>query len=325
MRGTPWAGGEAVPVRGTPWAAPSVGQAWAVPGHGDAVRLHSGDVAGACARGPGVLSRAGVLSVRGDTRPAAERGVAALVVAGAGRRRRCRASPFFDRHRYGQYNDSVLNVVKDQEPKRRYQSRLREDGTRRTRQAIVAAAGELFVANGYVATSLADIAVAAGVARPTVFAAFGSKPALLREVLDQALAGDDAPVPVADRPWFKPVWDATTQAAVLDAYAQVCVLIGGRAAALFETVRRAADAAPEVTELWDTLQANRRAGARMVVERLRSTGPLRPGLDGERAVDVMWLLNDPAHYSAMVQRCDWPADSFRDWLAGVMRDALLPR
>ena len=99
-------------------------------------------------------------------------------------------------------------MVKDREPKRRYQSRLRQDSTRRTRQAIVAAAGELFVANGYAATSLADIAVAAGVARPTVFAAFGSKPTLLRQVLDEALAGDDEPVPVADRPWFRPVWDA---------------------------------------------------------------------------------------------------------------------
>lgn len=33
-------------------------------------------------------------------------------------------------------------------------------------------------------------------ARPTVFSAFGSKAALLREVVDQALAGDDEPVPL---------------------------------------------------------------------------------------------------------------------------------
>ncbi|GAA2870985.1 TetR family transcriptional regulator [Streptosporangium fragile] len=215
-------------------------------------------------------------------------------------------------------------MVKDRQQRRRYQSALRQDSARRTRQAIVAAAADLFVERGYAATSLTDIATAADVARPTVFAAFGSKPALLREVLDQALAGDDAPVPVADRPWFRPVWEAATPAAVLDAYAEVCTLIGGRAAPIFETVRRAADVVPAATELWETLQGNRRAGARMVVEHVRTLGPLRPGLDGERAVDVLWLLNDPAHFDALVRQRGWARDAFRDWLAGMMRDALLP-
>jgi len=127
-----------------------------------------------------------------------------------------------------------MSSVKDGAPRRRYASPVREENARRTRKAIVAAASELFTARGYAATSLADVAAAAGVARPTVFAAFGSKPALLRQVLDQALAGDDEPVPVASRPWFRPVWDAPTQDAVLGAYAQVCTLIGGRAAQSFE-------------------------------------------------------------------------------------------
>src|SRR4051812_35933483 len=111
-----------------------------------------------------------------------------------------------------------MSDVNGSEPRRRYQSPVREEGARRTRQAIVAAAGDLFVERGYASTSLAEVAVAAGVARPTVFAAFGSKAALLQHVLDQALAGDDASVAVADRPWFRPVWDATTPVAVLDAY-----------------------------------------------------------------------------------------------------------
>ncbi|SEG76844.1 DNA-binding transcriptional regulator, AcrR family [Thermomonospora echinospora] len=215
-------------------------------------------------------------------------------------------------------------MVKEQRPKRRYQSRVRQDGARRTRQAIVAAAGELFVRHGYAATSLADIAAAAGVARPTVSAAFGSKPALLKQVLDQALAGDDEPVPVADRPWFRPVWDATTPAGVLDAYAGVCTIINGRAGPIFETVRRAADATPEVADLWDTLLRNRRAGARMVAEHARSLGPLREDPDIERAVDVLWFFNDPAHHNALVRQQGWPEDAYRRWLSDMMRHALLP-
>ena len=200
----------------------------------------------------------------------------------------------------------------------------RADNARRTRATIIAAASQLFTSRGYTATSLADVAVAAGVARPTVFAAFGSKAALLRVILDQALAGDDDPVPVAVRPWFRPVWDAATQEGVLDAYARVCVLTGARAALIFESVRRAADAAPEVAQLWGTVLANRRAGAEMVVGRLEALGPLRPGTDHARAVDLVWVFNDPAHYSALVRECGWEEAAFGQWMSSQLAHAILP-
>ncbi len=207
--------------------------------------------------------------------------------------------------------------------RRPYRSRLRADGARRTRRAIVDAARALFLERGYAATSLEDVASAAGVARPTVFAAFGSKAAVLRQVLDEALAGDDEPLPVARRPWFEPVWEATDPRSVLDAYAGVCTLIGQRAAAVFEVVRRAADSAPEVSQLWGTLQRNRRAGAQMVVDHLVTRGPLRPGVEVSRAVDILWVLNDPALFGALVGACGWPPEAFRVWLRDQMVASLI--
>ncbi|MGK5557685.1 TetR/AcrR family transcriptional regulator [Actinomadura kijaniata] len=206
--------------------------------------------------------------------------------------------------------------------KRQYVSPVRQEAARRTRAAIVGAATELFVARGYVGTSLSDVARAAGVARPTVTASFGSKAALLKQVLDQALAGDDQPVPVARRPWFQPVWDASTPGEALDAYAGVCALIGGRAAAVFEVVRRAADSSPELTELWNTLQENRLAGARMVVEHAQRLGALAH--DTQAAVDILWTFNDPALFGALVGQRGWAVPVFTSWLATTMRNALLP-
>lgn len=207
--------------------------------------------------------------------------------------------------------------------KRPYRSAVRDEAARRTRRAVVAAAAGLFVARGYAGTSLRDVAEAAGVARPTAAAAFGSKPALLRQVLDEALAGDDEPVPVARRPWFAPVWAATTTEDVLTAYADVCLLIGRRAGRLFEVVHRAAGDAPEVTELWEGLRRNRREGAAMVVGRARGRGPLR--LPAERAVDVVWASNDPAHYVTFVLERGWPEADLREWLASQNAAALLGR
>lgn len=207
--------------------------------------------------------------------------------------------------------------------RRPYHSPVRAEAARRTRRVIVAAASELFVERGYAAASLREVAEVAGVARPTVAAAFGSKPALLRQVLDEALAGDDEPVPVAQRPWFAPVWRATDPRGVLTAYAGVCTLIGARAARIFEVVHRAAGAAAEIAELWDTLLRNRRAGAEMVVLRAAETGPLRAGLTVDRAVDALWILNDPAHYATLVLERGWPEPDHRRWLAGQMCAAVL--
>jgi len=207
--------------------------------------------------------------------------------------------------------------------RRSYHSPVRSESARRTRQAIVAAATRLFVERGYVGASLREVAEIAGVARPTVAAAFGSKPALLRQVLDEALAGDDEPVPVAQRPWFAPVWQATDPRAVLTAYAGVCTLISRRAARIMEVVHRAAGASPEIAEQWDILLRNRRAGAEMVVRRAQDTGPLKPDMAIDAAIDSLWTLNDPTHYLNLVLDRHWPEADYRRWLSNQMCAALL--
>jgi hypothetical protein len=128
---------------------------------------------------------------------------------------------------------------------------------------------------------------------------------------------------VADRPWFRPVWEARTHDDLLAAYAQVCTLIGARAARLFEVVRRAADASPDVAALWETIQRNRRAGAGMVVDQLRSLGPVRGWRGDEHSVDVVWLFNDPALYDTLVRVCGWQEADFTAWLTVRMQEALL--
>jgi AcrR family transcriptional regulator len=188
----------------------------------------------------------------------------------------------------------------------------------------VVAATALFEERGYDAVSLADVAAAAEVSRPTVTAAFGTKCRLLQECVDQALAGDDEPVPVAERPWFAPVWDARTPADVLTAYAGVCVLIGSRSARIFEVARQAAGGGADAAQLWDRIMQNRRAGARMVVERAMDLGALRPGLSQQAAIDVVWVFNDPALFGALVEDCGWSHSDFRSWLADQMAAAVLP-
>jgi AcrR family transcriptional regulator len=214
--------------------------------------------------------------------------------------------------------------VTDVNARRGYHSPMRAESAERTRRAIVAAARDLFVEHGYTATSLGDVAAAAGVARPTVAAAFGSKPALLRQIVDEALAGDDEPVPVAQRPWFAPVWEASEPSGLLDAYAGVCVLINARTARLFDVVHRAAGDSPDLTQLWATLEGNRRIGAGALVAHARTLGPIRADLTVEQVADALWTLNDPALYGRLVLEKGWSEADFRRWLARQMAAAVLP-
>src|SRR5215831_10681159 len=84
-------------------------------------------------------------------------------------------------------------------PKRRYDASRRQEAALQTRLVIAAAARDLFVARGYIGTTMAAIAEAAGISHETVYATFGPKPALFRHLVEIALSGTDEPVPALER------------------------------------------------------------------------------------------------------------------------------
>src|ERR1700712_5650111 len=83
---------------------------------------------------------------------------------------------------------------------RPYSSPLRAQQADATRRAVLAAARELFIAQGYGATTLDQIAARAGVSKPTVFTAVGNKQTVLSAVRDVAMAGDDEKLAMVQRP-----------------------------------------------------------------------------------------------------------------------------
>ena len=91
------------------------------------------------------------------------------------------------------------------QPPKRYTSQVRDEQARRTRRAIVTAAHDLFLAQGYAATTIDGIAEAAHVSRRTVFNSVGGKPTLLKLAWDWAIVGDDEPIALADRPAIKAI------------------------------------------------------------------------------------------------------------------------
>src|SRR2546423_805864 len=199
------------------------------------------------------------------------------------------------------------------EVKRPYQSTLRAAQAQSTRQAVIAAATRLFAEHGFAATSIEEIAAAAGVSRATVFTSVGGKAKLLKTALDVAIVGDDEPITLPDRPRSKAIRAEPDPRKYLALYAELVTEMDGRLASIHEAVRGAAGVDPDARALWESHLAQHRKGASNVVGDLMRKGGLRPGLDPESAADIVWLLG-PGTYYLLVHWRGWAPQCFQTWL-----------
>jgi AcrR family transcriptional regulator len=208
-------------------------------------------------------------------------------------------------------------------PKRRYDNSRREAQARDTRRRVVAAASALFVERGYAATSVAAIADAADVSPQTVYAAFRTKAALLGEAVGVAMAGDDEPVAIFDRPEAQAVLAATDPTEAARAFAGAVTRLLERAGHLIHAADGAADHDPELHALRVSGHRMRLADMRRVARALGNAGLLRPGLDPELAADLLWAVASPDAYRAFVVIRGWTPARFERWLAQAVERALL--
>jgi AcrR family transcriptional regulator len=207
---------------------------------------------------------------------------------------------------------------------RRYTSPLRRDAAARTRQAVLDAARELFAAHGYTATTVDRIAGRAGVSKPTVFAAAGSKHAILKQLRDIALAGDDDPVPVAQRPWYREALAEPDPRRALRLYARNATAIHRRAADIHEVLRAAAASDKDLHQLWAASEDERRGGAAIVIDALLQKSRLKPGLDRAAAIDIVWVLTASDTFWRLVRTRRWSHAQYESWLGDTLCEQLLP-
>jgi AcrR family transcriptional regulator len=209
--------------------------------------------------------------------------------------------------------------------KRDYRSGLRAAQAADTRRLIVSAAARLFVEDGYGATTIDAVAEAAGVSRKTVFSAVGGKVDLLKTALDWAVAGDDEPIAMADRPALRELLELDDPAALLTAWANVMVEIDTRVAGLFVALEVAADGDDAASRLLDESRSQRLAGARTVVKRLVALDALTDAVSRADAVDLAWLATDPVLFDRFVRIRGWSVGKFETWLARTLTGQLLKR
>jgi AcrR family transcriptional regulator len=203
--------------------------------------------------------------------------------------------------------------------KRNYSSTLRAEQARATRRAIVAAAGELFVRDGYGATTVDALALAAGVSRKTVFTSVGGKLEALKLARDWAIVGDDEPIPMLERPAIKAAYREKDARRVIAAYAATYVASAARVAPIHHVIESAKGLDEGVLALSVEGWQQRRFGMGKFAEHLAELGALRDDLTVDAAADVLWFFNDPENFYKLVVVRGWTHERFETWL----RDTLL--
>jgi TetR/AcrR family transcriptional regulator of autoinduction and epiphytic fitness len=206
---------------------------------------------------------------------------------------------------------------------RRYDSSRRRDQARQTRRRILDAAAELFVSKGYAGTTIAETAAAAGVAPQTVYVAFGTKRAILKELVDVRIAGDDEPVAVMDRPFVQRIAEEPDGRRKLEIFATHLRGVHERTVDVLVALRAAADSDPEVAELWKTLTDQRLFGQTRFAQHLHDAQVLREDLDVAAAADVICTLMDHELYRSLVRDRGWSGDAWQRWYADLLARTLI--
>jgi AcrR family transcriptional regulator len=176
---------------------------------------------------------------------------------------------------------------------RAYSSGLRQQYARQTREQVLAAAAELFEESGWAGATVAAIARRAGVAVETVYSGFGSKKQVLREVVDFAVVGDAAPVPLAEREVFSTLGAGELDARVATGV-EMLADIHARLAKLWRTVGEAAASDEEIDGWRRQWEAGRRVDVRRSVELI-----LQREIDAV-TLDLLWGIFSHEVYGMLV-------------------------
>ncbi|MFI6829981.1 TetR/AcrR family transcriptional regulator [Kribbella sp. NPDC050241] len=200
----------------------------------------------------------------------------------------------------------------------------RADKTRANRRRMRTAALGLFTARGYAATSMQAIADEAGVAVQTLYFTFRTKRALLSEILDTAVAGDEEPVPTLERPRVRAAISEAGQREQLREQARLAREIYRRVAPVLQVVASAASADPEIADLWETNNTQRAIVMEQLITALAAKGPLHDGLDPAMATDIALALLSPEMYQYLTERRGWSPSRWEQWTADALTTQLLP-
>lgn len=210
------------------------------------------------------------------------------------------------------------------EVKRSYDASGRREQARARRLAVVLAARDLFERDGFRQTTIVEVAAAARVSAESVYKNFGSKANLAKAVFDLVIAGDDEPVPMAQRPAMQAIRDEPDVRRKIALFVDGLVQRQARSAKVQILIRDGRHVDDALDPVWAKLNEEGLIGMTMLGRHLFDTGQLREGIDFQEVCDVLWNYLAIDTYERLVLFRGWRLERYSRWLAHAMTAAICP-
>jgi hypothetical protein len=143
-------------------------------------------------------------------------------------------------------------------------------------------------------------------------------------VFDLVLAGDDDPVPIAERP------EARAVQAEPDVRRKIALYVDGlarrqqRSAKVQILIRDGRHVDETLEDIWQKLLDERLTGMTMLGRHLHESGQLRDGVDVDEVRDVLWTCTAVELYELLVLGRGWSLDRYAAWTARAITSAICP-
>ena len=204
---------------------------------------------------------------------------------------------------------------------RSYRSELRQQQAERTRSRVVAAAAELFAADGYASTTLAKIAAAAGVSPETVQAQ-GSKAALLIAAAEFAGVGVTGEENVLDLDVGRKLIAVDHPQEALELVVETQTDVHGRTAQLALALFGGADSDPELDRHLNEFIAGINRQTRRVFDVFHDRGWLRGDVSFDELVETATVLCSVETYLRMTYRDGWSTEAYQTWCRRMLAETV---
>ena len=177
------------------------------------------------------------------------------------------------------------------------------------------------MAHGYAATTIQAVAEGAGIAVQTVYAVFGNKRELLRQLIETSVTGDDEPQPITERAEAQAVAAEPDPRRRAELDAALSRSITERVAPIVRVVGEAAASDPELAAVMEAVKAARRE--EMIASAKIIAGPDGLRVDGEEAAATLYVLYSPMVADMLMGDYGWSPERYEAWLARMILDAVI--
>jgi AcrR family transcriptional regulator len=207
--------------------------------------------------------------------------------------------------------------------KRPYDASRRREQARLTQRAVLEAARDLFVQQGYGRTTIKDVAAAAGVSAELIYASFGNKATLLHRAWDITIGGDDEEVLFHERPAVRALMAEPDLAKRLTMQAVLLTSTVHRTAPFTRALLGAAGSEPAAADMLAEINRQRLVGIGVMAHHAAATGQL--AVSEQECRDVVWATTDGTLWHQLVIEQGWSDERFATWLGRLWVALLVDR